>query len=160
MVRMMAAGEVLTALSPAHRSALRQLVEEYDKTVLRASNLHNAMLDGAEKEYLLDKKCNELRAGIASRDTEIKELREGIEYYTEPWVKVGTERTGPVLASTYNDDKGGCDDKWIPEGIEVGIYEPPKVIKGLKNFKALRHLKAANKIRDERNGHVQTTETP
>lgn len=122
----------------------------YEDLSKRLESLHHQMLDGAEKEYLLDRKCNELRAVIKSMEEEIKELRDGIELYTEPWIQVGTERTGPVLGTKYVEGEGRCEDKWIPEGIELGIFEPPKRLKGLKHYKAVRHLARANKIREDR----------
>jgi hypothetical protein len=108
-----------------------------------------AFLDKRLKE--ITREAVELFHIVKSQKEELDELRKGLEPYTEEWVIVGLEQTGPVLASTYNEAKGGCEDKWIPEGVQFGIYEPPKRIKGLKHYKAAKHMNAANKIRDKRN---------
>ena len=52
------------------------LTEKYNLRK-RCESLHNQMLDGAEKEYLLDKKCNELRA-------QCEEMADVLMFYGDP----------------------------------------------------------------------------
>lgn len=87
---------------------------------------------------------------IASLQEEVKELREGLEFYTQEWVQVGTTKTGPVRGSRYNEETGWCEDVYLPDGVTLGIFEPPPRLAGQKHYKALKHLKHANRIRDER----------
>ncbi len=61
-----------------------ELTAEISQLKSALESKHNAMLDGAEKEYLLDRKCNELRA-------EIERFKEIISYLpkvpTQPYEK-------------------------------------------------------------------------
>jgi hypothetical protein len=73
------------------------LTEKYNLRK-QCESLHNQMLDGAEKEYLLDKKCNELREELtqakariqdACRDymkvsAQCEEMAEALLFYGDP----------------------------------------------------------------------------
>ncbi len=83
-----------------------KLTAEISQLKSALESKHNAMLDGAEKEYLLDKKCNELRA-------EIERFKEIISYLpkvpTQPYEKEMAQKIERLKSklSALRDTPGG-----------------------------------------------------
>lgn len=97
-----------------------------DEMKKRLDSQHHAILDGAEKEYLLDKKCNELRAFACENEKNAEQWK---KQYIDEWAeKKLLEKNNKELAKKFVDMHSvvGCQ--------EIKLETQAKEIKRLKEI--------------------------
>ena len=104
-------------------------------------SLYGVHAEPVDQLSMLDQQLN-----LAEK--EIKELREGLAFYTEDLVKTGKKITIEGFCDRHNDATGEVEGYYGT--VTLDEYAPGKKLLGLKNFKAKRHLKRADELMAER----------